>query len=217
MNRFFPNFPTYRVTSPFGMRTLKGVTKMHNGIDLVASTNGTTGRTDSITAHTGGKVVGVGYGASQGNYLKLELAPGIVTVYYHLRDKPKFRLGDTLATGQILGYMGATGNATGAHLHFGLSVEGKFIDPAPFLDREILPQEAALTLPVLLRGDKLPQVKAMQALLQGAGFSCGSKGVDGSFGPDTQRALLAFQKARGLKQGASCGQAEWQALVYEEG
>ena len=48
-NRFFPNYDTYRITSPFGMRTLRGATKMHNGIDLVADANGC-GAVDEITA-----------------------------------------------------------------------------------------------------------------------------------------------------------------------
>lgn len=66
---------------------------------------------------------------------------------------------------------------------------------------------------VLKKGAKGAQVKAMQMLLQGNGFSCGSKGVDGSFGAATDKALRAYQKANGLAVDGSCGSKTWQSLL----
>lgn len=209
MNLFFPNYPAYRVTSPFGIRTLRGVTKMHNGIDLVATRDGKTGHTDHITAHTGGTVSAVGFGTSQGNYIKIQTAPRVEMVYYHLREKPAFQKGDTVETGQPIGHMGATGNVTGAHLHFGIRADGQWIDPAPYLEGF----RADVELPVLCRGDKTAYVRTMQALLLAKGHGVGKCGMDGSFGPATAAALKALQKQKGLPLRSLCGTPEWKALL----
>jgi len=66
---------------------------------------------------------------------------------------------------------------------------------------------------VLKRGAKDTQVKAMQILLIGYGFSCGASGADGSFGPATDKALRAFQQDRGLDVDGSCGPKTWAALL----
>lgn len=210
MNRFFPNYDTYKITSPYGMRTLKGVTRLHKGIDLVAKTKSGGSATDFVTAHTGGSVCGVGYDSSAGNYLKLQTAPGTVMVYYHLKDKPTFQKGDTVATGERIGYMGATGNVTGAHLHFGIQVDGEWVDPAPYLDTDFDKTRADSTKfdpPALRRGDKGEVVRAMQALLILRGFDCGSWGTDGSFGPATQAALEGFCGEK------TCTGAVWNKLL----
>ena len=66
---------------------------------------------------------------------------------------------------------------------------------------------------VLKKGAKGSQVKAMQALLIGYGYSCGSSGVDGSFGGATDKALRAYQKDHGLAVDGSCGPATWRSLL----
>lgn len=66
---------------------------------------------------------------------------------------------------------------------------------------------------VLKKGDKGSQVKAMQTLLIGYGFSCGSKGADGSFGAATDKALKAFQEAKELEVDGSCGPKTWAKLL----
>lgn len=202
MNRFFPNYDTYKITSRFGMRTLQGVTKLHKGIDLVAKTASGGSAVDYVTAHTGGTVIGSGYDASAGNYIKIQTAPGVTMVYYHLANRA-VETGKTVKQGDILGYMGATGNVTGAHLHFGIQVNGEWIDPEAYLDRDFdMP-----ALPALRRGDKSEAVRAMQALLILRGFSCGEWGTDGSFGPATAAALEGFC-------GESvCGEAVWKRLL----
>ena len=216
-NRFFPNYPAYKITSRFGMRTLKGVTRMHNGIDLVAKA-GNGGVTDYVTAHTGGVVTACGYDKSAGNLLKIQTAPGVIMVYYHLKTKPTFKKGDTVKTGQIIGYIGATGNVTGAHLHFGIQVNGKWIDPEPYLDKDYEPaqkpvQMVSVEVPVLRRGVKSETVKALQMLLIGYGYNLGSFGVDGSYGPATENAVEAFQEDNGLAADGICGPKTWAQLL----
>ena len=144
-NRFFPNYPSYLITSRFGIRTLKGVTKMHNGIDLVATLDGKTGQVDKIKAHTGGIVCGVGYDNSRGNFVKIRVAEDTVMVYYHLRDRSTLEVGDTVKTGEIIGVMGKTGNSTGCHLHWGIKVGNSWIDPEPYLDKDYPVEEPIAT------------------------------------------------------------------------
>lgn len=57
------------------------------------------------------------------------------------------------------------------------------------------------------------QVKALQALLIGYGYSCGPKGADGSFGADTDKAVRAYQKAEGLTVDGIVGPATWSKLL----
>ncbi len=215
MNRFFPNYPSYKVTSPFGMRTLNGVKKQHNGIDLVARAPSGGSRTDTVTAHTAGTVCAVGYDATSGNYIRLKTAADTEMLYCHLKKKPPFSKGDRVAKGQALGYMGATGRVTGAHLHFGIRKGGKWIDPAPYLDKDLdqVEQEAVkIPLLTLARGAKGEQVRALQILLTGRGFRETMHEPDGKFGPNTERAVKAFRKAKGLGDGVADGPV-WQALL----
>lgn len=135
-NRFFPNYETYKITSKFGMRTLKGKTAMHNGIDLVArSTNGVS-RTDYITAHSAGTVDGVGYDTSAGYWVRIKVSDTVFMSYFHLRENSKLKKGQKVEKGTIIGYMGSTGNSTGAHLHFGIKDNGKWVNPEPYLDKD---------------------------------------------------------------------------------
>ena len=71
----------------------------------------------------------------------------------------------------------------------------------------------AVALDILRRGDKGEQVKTLQRLLNALGCSVGSSGVDGSFGPATEKAVIAFQKKEGLSQDAIVGPATWNALL----
>lgn len=200
-NRFFANYPSYIVTSPFGMRDhpVDGKYKMHNGIDLVATADGKTGQVDKIKAHTGGVVEGVGYDGSAGNFVKIRVDLDTVMVYYHLRDKSTLAAGDVVQTGQVIGTMGKTGNVTGAHLHFGIKKDGQWIDPAPYLEADYpVAKEPAkkditftLELRVLRRGCKGEDVKALQRYLRGCGYTID---VDGSYGPATENAVECYQE-----------------------
>ncbi|MBX0320166.1 M23 family metallopeptidase [Shouchella clausii] len=58
---------------------------------------------------------------------------GIQFIYGHL-DQFSVESGDQIARGELIGYSGDSGFATGPHLHFGAKVNGQFIDPTPYLD-----------------------------------------------------------------------------------
>lgn len=66
---------------------------------------------------------------------------------------------------------------------------------------------------VLKKGAKGDQVKALQTLLNGYGFSCGKSGADGSFGPATEKAVKAYQKDNELEVDGSVGPATWNKLL----
>ena len=74
-------------------------------------------------------------------------------------------------------------------------------------------QTVNVTLNVLKQGSTGNQVRTLQRLLKSLGYSVGSAGVDGSFGPATNKAVLAFQKARKLEQDGIVGPNTWNALL----
>lgn len=228
-NRFFPNFPGYRICSRFGPRTLRGVPGFHSGIDLVARTEGGADRSDVIMAHTGGVVDGCGYEAAGGNYVRIRVSDRTAMSYCHFRDKLPWKKGDIIEKGTVLGMMGSTGNSTGDHLHWGIKRDGQWIDPEPYLDADYTEdgpapapeapkiQTCTVTLPVLRIGDAGGQVAVMQTLLDFHGYPCGESGADGIFGSDTEKALAYFQAERDLDPDAVCGTLTWGELHKVKG
>lgn len=220
-NRFFPNYDRYIITSPFGMRIhpVTKVKKMHNGIDLVATNDSKTGQVDDIMAHTGGTVYAVGYGDSSGNYIKIKVADGSIMVYYHLATKPKFKKGDAIKKGQIIGRMGKSGSATGKHLHWGIQKDGKWIDPKPYLDKDyiVAAKTVKIEMDVLKRGANGEQVETLQQLLMAKGYKMENNGkvygADGNFGGGTENAVLEFQRKNGLEADGSVGPETWNKLL----
>ena len=79
--------------------------------------------------------------------------------------------------------------------------------------RETTKEVCTVELKVLKKGAKGGNVQALQHLLIGNGFPCGSCGADGSFGGDTDAAVRAYQKAKGLAVDGSCGPATWGKLL----
>lgn len=210
------------ITSRFGMRTItytsgpaKGQTvkKNHNGIDIV----GTGGTLDYIVAHSSGTVQKAGYDSAVGYFVNVLCESNVVMVYYHLKKGSlKVKTGDKVKQGQVLGYMGATGNVTGVHLHFGIKVNGKWIDPEPYINADY-PTKGGNTvmveLPVLKRNSKGASVKTLQQILTAKGFD--PKGVDGSFGGDTEKAVIAYQKSKKLDGDGVCGKDTWTMLLTD--
>lgn len=93
--------------------------------------------------------------------------------------------------------------------YYGMS--GGVSTSAPTTQKEGTPVEMKNLKP----GAKGDQVKAMQALLIGYGYSCGSAGVDGSYGPATKTALGKYQAANGLAVDYSCGPKTWAKLLAQ--
>lgn len=100
-----------------------------------------------------------------------------------------------------------------------MSVGGKYIrgycvpDFASLATEEKEVDTVTLNVPVLRRGDKGATVKSLQAMLIGYGYSVGSSGVDGSFGPATESAVRKIQKARGWEVDGKVGPETWGGLM----
>ena len=73
--------------------------------------------------------------------------------------------------------------------------------------------ECKVTVKQLSNGSEGKPVKALQILLIGYGYSCGSCGADGDFGSATQRAVVAYQKANGLDDDGVAGPKTWAKLL----
>ena len=99
-----------------------------------------------------------------------------------------------------------------------LTVNGKylrgFIAPKYDAETDVKPTDNnEPNLRTLRKGDKGDDVKALQILLIGYGYSCGSYGVDGSFGSATDKAVRAYQKDKGLSVDGIVGPKTWAMLL----
>lgn len=204
-----------KITSRFGKRTItytsgpaRGttVTKNHNGIDIV----GTGSTLDDIVAHSAGTVQAAGFDSACGYYVNILTDSGATMVYYHMaKGSLQVKKGDKVKQGQTLGYMGATGNVTGAHLHFGIKVNSAWIDPEPYINADYpggskgSKKTVKVELPVLQQGDTGEAVRSWQQLLTAKGYD--PKGVDGHFGPGCKAATIAYQKDHDLTQDGKVG------------
>ena len=106
----------------------------HKGIDLV-SHNGKQTTTDEIVAIANGVVTISTYSSSAVYYVQIKHDNCYTTRYLHMKkDSIKVKKGDKVTKGQILGYMGNTGNSNGAHLHFDVNDGKNYVDPLPYLE-----------------------------------------------------------------------------------
>ena len=113
-----------KMTSPFGMREspTAGASTYHQGVDL-AGPEGT-----PIYATRTGRVTVASYSGSAGYYVSINHLDGYSSIYMHMRNYV-VSAGQTVSAGQLIGYMGNTGISTGSHLHFGVSLNGRYINP----------------------------------------------------------------------------------------
>jgi murein DD-endopeptidase MepM/ murein hydrolase activator NlpD len=96
----------------------------HRGVDYGAPTG------TPVYAAQGGMVETIGLQDHAGIYLRLRHSAGVETVYAHLhRVMPGLRVGATLHRGDVLGFVGASGFATGPHLHYEILLDGQPVDP----------------------------------------------------------------------------------------
>ncbi len=125
----WPSYTTV-ITSHYGMRTdpVSGkIYRLHAGCDIGASYG------SSIYAAAAGTVILAGWNGGYGNCVMVNHGNGYTTLYGHM-SRIAVSNGQAVAQGQVLGYVGSTGNSTGPHLHFEVRVSstGATINPLSF-------------------------------------------------------------------------------------
>jgi murein DD-endopeptidase MepM/ murein hydrolase activator NlpD len=133
--------------SPFGIRRhpILGYVKMHTGVDWAAP-YGT-----PIFASGNGVVEKAEWEGGYGKYVRLKHANGYETAYGHMSAFAKgMEPGKRVRQGQVIGFIGSTGQSTGAHVHYEILVNGRFVDPM----RIKLPRGRSLEGPMMASFEK---------------------------------------------------------------
>jgi murein DD-endopeptidase MepM/ murein hydrolase activator NlpD len=128
--------------SGFGSRRhpILGFSKMHTGVDWAAPMG------TPIYAAGNGTVEKVGWEGGYGKYIRVRHPNGYETAYGHMTAYARgIEIGTRVRQGQVIGFVGSTGLSTGAHVHYEILVNGRFVDPM----RIKLPRGRVLDGPVL--------------------------------------------------------------------
>lgn len=137
-----------RISSRFSKARRNPVTRKvvpHHGVDFAAS-SGT-----PVTATADGRIISAGWDGPLGKAVRLRHGGEYVTIYGHLRGFARgIKSGVEVTQGQVIGYVGSTGRATGPHLHYTVVQNGRAIDPlkmknptAKRLEERLMPTLAA--------------------------------------------------------------------------
>lgn len=119
------------LTSSWGMRTdpIKGGADFHPGLDIAGE------RGQPVFATASGKVSFAGYNGDYGNMVVVDHGFGLQTRYGHMLAT-KARVGDEVKRGDQIGQVGATGRATGYHLHYEVLANGRLLNPLQLLTQK---------------------------------------------------------------------------------
>ncbi len=126
----FPLKSYQYVSSPYGWRWLRGHRNFHQGYDIAAA-KGT-----PIYAADGGTVILAGWDGSFGYCVKVDHGNGIISIYAHASSiADTVYVGKKVYQGEVIAYVGSTGNSTGNHLHFALfnKKTNSHMDPEKYL------------------------------------------------------------------------------------
>lgn len=117
-----------RLTSGFGWRhsPISRRQKMHSGVDISAP------RGTPVRAAAAGTVAMARYNSGYGRMVTIDHGYGILTRYAH-NSRLMVREGDWVEAGEMISTVGSTGQSTGPHLHFEMSIDGRFVDPMDYL------------------------------------------------------------------------------------
>lgn len=121
---FIDPLPGKGVGTSFGVRRIinKIPKNSHSGVDITADEG------DSVLAPNDGVVVLVDDQFYSGNSVIIDHGQGIYTMFFHL-SKINVRYGQAVMKGDVIAFVGSTGRATGAHLHWGVRLQGAKVDP----------------------------------------------------------------------------------------
>jgi murein DD-endopeptidase MepM/ murein hydrolase activator NlpD len=116
------------LTSNYGVRSdpFRGGRAMHSGVDIPGA------HATPILATADAVVGRTGWVGGYGNLVELEHGKSIQTRYGHM-SAIAVAPGQKIKRGQVIGYMGSTGRSTGTHLHYEVRIEGRAVNPMPFL------------------------------------------------------------------------------------
>ena len=117
------------LSSKFGYRDAPtaGASSYHQGVDLAAPKN------TPVYATRSGVVTASTYGNAAGFYVTINHGDGFSSIYMHLESKV-VGAGQAVSAGQLIGYVGKSGVATGYHLHFGISYNGMYVNPCLYVN-----------------------------------------------------------------------------------
>ena len=112
------------LTSRFGARyhPILGGWRQHSGVDLAAATG------TPVAAPSPGVVVAAQWWGGYGLFVAIDHGKGLQTRYGHLSQLAVY-YGQQVSAGQVLGYVGSTGNSTGPHLHYEMRLNGQSLNP----------------------------------------------------------------------------------------
>lgn len=183
--------------APLRRHPITGELRPHNGTDMRAPSN------SLIFAAADGKVTLVAFEKrGYGNYVKIDHGLGRTTLYAHMRRVAKgIKPGVRVKKGQVIGYVGMTGLATGPHLHYELMIDGVQINPKT----SDLPDTENLT------AYQLAQLRAQAAPMQ-AQFEAAAQHE----GKPSPMKILASQNARDAQAQALAQQEEADELAREK-
>ena len=137
MDLYLSNFPTLwpvsgKISSGFGWRRgpFGGGNEHHDGIDIPARTG------THIHAAGGGTVTFSGWRNGHGNTVIIDHGDGMSTLYAH-NSRNIVTVGQRVSRGDVIAHVGSTGRSTGPHLHFEVHVNGRPVNPRPFMHEHL--------------------------------------------------------------------------------
>lgn len=193
MTRVHPTDGSPLTAKANGFRTKERPT--HDGVDLRAPKG-----TPIKAAADGVAAVVLRDHPNAGMYVQLDHGGGTISGYSHL-SRIDVKQGQRVKAGDVIGLAGATGNAKGAHLHFGVKASGKWVDPLAWIaagsSKPSTPAKPAK--PTALRfGSSGPKVKELQRVLNAWYPHRRQLVVDGIYGHLTEQAVKYLQQRAGL-------------------